>query len=1071
MKFTEEKLEKAFTELLGQEGFPHHLGITITRKPEEVLIEEDLQNFLLTQYASKGITVSETKSIILQLKSLSASDLYESNKTLLKMLSDGFILKREDRNQKDIYIQLIDYRGLNKHREPAAEQLISIAAEKEEVFNKDNNIYKFVNQLEIIGTEKRIPDGIVYINGLPVVVFEFKSAVREEATIFDAFNQLTVRYRRDIPELFKYNAFCVISDGVNNKAGSFFAPYEFFYGWRRVAGLPKDVDGIDSMFTLIQGMFHHNRLRDIIRNFIYIPDSSKKDEKIVCRYPQYYAARSLYDNIKKAQKPEGSGKGGTYFGATGCGKSFTMLYLTRLLMKSEHFESPTIVLITDRTDLDDQLSGQFTNAKNFIGDNTIISVESRAHLRELVQGRQSGGVFLTTIHKFTEDTELLTERSNVICISDEAHRSQVNLDQKVKVTEKGVTKTFGFAKYLHDSLPNATYVGFTGTPIDATLDVFGKVVDAYTMTESVKDEITVRIVYEGRAAKVALKNSELEKIEKYYEEAAEAGANEYQVEQSKEQTANLYAILGDPKRLRAVAEDFVNHYDNRVSEGATVKGKAMFVSSSREIAYELYKNIIELRPEWNEIRAAEEGVELTDKDKRELKPIERIKMIMTRGQDDPKVLYDLLGTKEHRKELDRQFKNEKSNFKIAIVVDMWLTGFDVPFLDSIYIDKPIQQHNLIQTISRVNRKFEGKNKGLVVDYIGIKKQMNLALAKYNKGDEDNFEDIQESLVVVRNHLDLLAKLFHQFDSTKYFNGTTLQQLNTLNMAAEYVQLTKDMETRFMGLVKRLKAAYDICAGSETLTQAERDYTHFYLAVRSIVFKLTKGNAPDTAQMNARVREMIKDALQSDGVEEIFKLGDEAETEQDIFDEDYLAKIDKIKLPNTKIKLLQQLLAKVIGEMRKVNRVKGIDFTKKMQALVERYNQRDENDILRSEVYEEMAEELTNLIWEVHKEFSAGEKLGIDFEEKAFYDILKELCVKYDFKYPEDKLIELAKAVKDLVDGQAKFPDWNRRDDIKSALKVGLILLLDEFDYPPVERDEVYVEIFEQAENFKKYRKD
>ncbi|MEO6884356.1 MAG: DUF3387 domain-containing protein, partial [Bacteroidia bacterium] len=377
---------------------------------------------------------------------------------------------------------------------------------------------------------------------------------------------------------------------------------------------------------------------------------------------------------------------------------------------------------------------------------------------------------------------------------------------------------------------------------------------------------------------------------------------------------------------------------------------------------------------------------------------------------------------------------------------------------------------LIQTISRVNRKFKDKNKGLVVDYIGIKKQMNLALKKYSEGDKDNFEDIAESIIIVRNHLDLLAKLFHQFDSTKYFKGTTLQQLNTLNMAAEYVQLTKDLETRFMGLVKRLKAAYDICAGSEQLTQLERDYTHFYLAVRSIVFKLTKGNAPDTAQMNTRVREMIKDALASDGVEEIFKLGDD-ESEQDIFDADYLAKIDKIKMPNTKIKLLQQLLAKVIGEIRKVNKVKGIDFSKKMQALVEKYNQRDENDILRSEVYEEMAEALTDLIWEVHKEFSAGDELGIDFQEKAFYDILKELCVKYDFKYPDDKMIELAKRVKELVDGQAKFPDWNKRDDIKSALKVGLILLLDEFGYPPVERDEVYVEIFEQAENFKKNRKE
>ncbi|MEJ7831230.1 MAG: HsdR family type I site-specific deoxyribonuclease, partial [Segetibacter sp.] len=629
MKFTEEKLEKAFTELLGNENFPHHLGVTIKRTSDEVLIEEDLQNFLLTQYKAEGLTANEAKSIILKLKSLPASDLYESNKTFIKMLSDGFILKRENRNNKDIYIQLIDYKGLTKQKQPVTEQLINIAAEDEAGFGKDNNIYKFVNQLEITGNEKRIPDGIIYINGLPVVVFEFKTAIREECTIHDAYVQLTTRYQRDIPELFKYNAFCVISDGVNNKAGSFFAPYEFFYAWRRVAGLAKDVDGINSMFTLVQGMFHHNRLRDIIRNFIYIPDSSKKDEKIVCRYPQYYAARTLFDSIKKAQKPDGDGKGGTYFGATGCGKSFTMLYLTRLLMKSEYFESPTIVLITDRTDLDDQLSGQFTNAKNFIGDNTVVSVESRSHLRELIQGRQSGGVFLTTIHKFTEDTELLSDRTNVICISDEAHRSQVNLDQKIKVTEQGVKKTFGFAKYLHDSLPNATFVGFTGTPIDATLDVFGKVVDAYTMTESVKDEITVRIVYEGRAAKVVVNNGELEKIERYYEEAAEAGANEYQIEQSKEETAKMNSILGDPKRLKAIAEDFVNHYDNRVSEGATIKGKAMFVCSSREIAFDLYTNIIELKPEWKEIRAAEEGAELTDKDRRELKPIERIKMIMT----------------------------------------------------------------------------------------------------------------------------------------------------------------------------------------------------------------------------------------------------------------------------------------------------------------------------------------------------------------------------------------------------------------------------------------------------------
>ena len=1068
MKFTEEKLEKAFTELLGQQGFPHCLGNTIARKPDEVLIEADIEMFLTKQYKAEGITVAEIKSIILQLKTLSNTDIYESNKIFIKLLSDGFILKREDRNNKDIYIQLIDYTGLQKQKKPSIAHTISIAAEEAVAYGKDNNIYKFVNQLEIIGDEKRIPDGIIYINGLPLVVFEFKSAIREDATIYDAFKQLTVRYKRDIPELFKYNVFCIISDGVNNKAGSFFASYDFFYAWRRIAGLAKEVDGIDSMYSLVQGMLQHDRLRDIIRNFIYIPDTSKKNEKIVCRYPQYYAATTLFESIKNAQKPNGNGKGGTYFGATGCGKSYTMLYLTRLLMKSEYFKSPTIVLITDRTDLDDQLAEQFTNAKTFIGDDLIVSVESRAQLRALIQGRESGGVFLTTIHKFTEDTKLLSKRTNVICISDEAHRSQINLDQKIKVTGNAIKKSFGFAKYLHDSLPNATYVGFTGTPIDATLDVFGKVVDAYTMTESVKDEITVRIVYEGRAAKVILNNAELEKIEKYYEAAAEDGANEYQIDQSKEETANMNAILGDPKTLKTVANDFVTHYEKRVAEGATIKGKALFVCSSRNIAYDLYKNIIEIKPAWEEIIAAdEEG--LSEKERKELKPVERLKMIMTRDKDDDETLYKLLGTKQYRKELDKQFKNEKSNFKIAIVVDMWLTGFDVPFLDSIYIYKPIRQHNLIQTISRVNRKFEGKNKGLVVDYIGIKKQMNVALKQYSEGDKDNFEDVAESITIVRNHLDLLAKLFHTFDSTKYFKGTNLQQLNTLNLAAEYIQITKEIETRFMGFVKRLKAAYDICAGSEELNQTEKDYIHFYMAVRSIVFKLTKGNAPDTSKMNAKVREMIKNALESDGVQEIFKLGEDDESEQDIFDEAYLAKIDKIKLPNTKIKLLQQLLAKVIKEIKKVNKVKGIDFTKKMQQLVEKYNERDENDLFRSEVYEEMAEALTAMIWEVHKEFSAGDALGIDFEVKAFYDILLELCTKYDFKYPEKKLIELAKAVKELVESQAKFPDWNKRDDIKSALKVGLILLLDEFGYPPVERDEVYTEIFDQAENFKKNR--
>lgn len=1046
MKFTESSLETAIIELLEQQGFQHVLGGTLTRDPSEALIKDDLRSFLKSQYAADGITASEIDSVLRMLENKPASDLYDSNKAIMKMVSDGFLLKREDRNKKDLFIQLIDYS------------------------DADQNIYKIVNQLEITGFEKRIPDGILYINGLPLVVFEFKSAIREECTIHDAYTQLTVRYKRDIPELFKYNAFCVISDGVNNKMGSFFAPYEFFYAWRKIIGDEKlEKDGIDSLFTMAKGLFDKHRLRDILRNFVYFPDTSSKQEKIVCRYPQYYAATKLYDNILKHRKPEGDGKGGTYFGATGCGKSFTMLFLTRLLMRSVEFSSPTIVLITDRTDLDDQLSGQFTNAKGYVGDDHIVTVDSRDDLREQLKGRDSGGVFLTTIHKFTEDTQLLTDRTNVICISDEAHRSQTNLDQKIRVTEDGVKRSYGFAKYLHDSLPNATYVGFTGTPIDATLDVFGDVVDAYTMTESVFDEITVRIVYEGRAAKILLDNSKLQEIEAYYEQSANEGASEYAVEESKKATTKMNTILGDPDRIKALASDFVQHYERRVLEGATVKGKAMFVCSSRPIAYQFYKAVIALRPEWADLQAAEIGAELTNNERKEIKPMERVKMIMTRSKDDPEDLYNLLGDKNHRKELDRQFKEAKSNFKIAIVVDMWLTGFDVPFLDTIYIDKPIQHHNLIQTISRVNRKYESKEKGLVVDYIGIKRQMNLALAQYSKSDGQNIEDINQSIVIVKDHLDLLAKLFHQFDAKLYFSGSPLQQLACLNSAAEFVQLTQKLEKRFMTLVKRMKAAYDICCGSEIIVHEERDHIHFYIAVSSIVFKLTKGNAPDTAQMNAKVRNMIKDALQSDGVEEIFKLGDGNQAEVDIFDDDYLAKIEKIKLPNTKIKLLQQLLTKAIDDLKKSNKVKGVDFSEKFQALINRYNERREQDVLSSEVLEDFTDEIIDLYHALKKERESYADLGIDFEEKAFYDILKELAHRYDFEYPDDRLILLAREVKKVVDDKAKYIDWSQREDIKAELKADLIILLAKYDYPPIDRDEVYKEIFEQAENFKKYR--
>lgn len=1042
--FNEHALEMSIMELFQEEGYQYVSGDQINREKSDVLLEDDIRSYLLKRYADEGITASEINSIIRELRTFPGS-IYESNKAFFKMLMGGYTLNREDRSEKDLHIDLLNFD------------------------DPGNNIFKIVNQVEIIGIDGqlRIPDAIVYVNGLPLVVMEFKSAIKENTTIMNAYVQLTVRYKRDIPDLFRYNAFVVVSDGANSKYGSFFSPYDFFYAWRKVNSDDEEVGGISSLLTMMKGLFAPDRLLGVIRNFIYFPDASENDLKVVCRYPQYFAATKLFESIKAHMKPDGDGKGGTYFGTTGCGKSYTMLFLTRMLMKSTYFRSPTIVLITDRTDLDDQLSKLFGASKTYIGDDNIVSIDSRAALREKLQGRTSGGVFLTTIHKFTEDADLLTDRSNVICISDEAHRSQINLKQKTRITDQGVKKTFGFAKYLHDSLPNATYVGFTGTPVDGTIEVFGKVVDAYTMTESVRDGITVNLVYDGRAAKVTLDQGKIQEIEEYYDKCAVQGATEEQIEESQKAVAHIDAIIGDPKRLRNVAEDFVNHYETRVKDGATVAGKAMFVCAERHIAYNLYKIITEdLRPQWKEKKVCPDGVELTDSEKKELKPIEMIKLVMTRNKDDDPVLYKMLGTKDDRKEFDRQFKNVKSNFKIAIVVDMWLTGFDVPSLDTIYIDKPIQQHTLIQTISRVNRVYEGKDKGLIVDYFGIKKNMNLALKRYTNFDDSEFEGIEQSITIVKDQLEVLGQMFCNFNSYYYFNGTPREQLDCLNRAVEYVQLTEDLERRFMAAVKRMKQAYNLCSSSEKFSDEEKEYIQFYTAVRSILFKLTRGDAPDTGQMTQRVRELLEGAIQSDGIEELFEAGKHIEV--DIFSDEYLERIQQIKLPNTKIKVLERLLSQAIDEFRKVNKIKSIEFAERMQHVVDAYNNRRRDEAFANEVLDEVADQLAALLEEMKKEKRSNEAMGIDYEEKAFYDILFAVSRKYDFEYPEDKMIELSQRIKVIVEDKVKYIDWASREDIKATLQVDLIILLDEFGYPPVTIDEVYKEVLEQAENFKKY---
>ena len=1044
--FCESDFEYAFIGFLEKEGWNYIAGNKINRTKKDVLIADDFKTFISN--TDRDLNEDEVSQIFDNVRLVGAESDFATLHKVYGWMVDGVQFTPQNGLAK--MVNLIDFE------------------------NPENNIFRVVNQFTVEymnngQKENRRPDVLLFVNGMPLCVVELKNPGDAHATVFDAWEQINIRYWRDIPHLLHYCPLACISDGVKTRLGTVRTPYEHFYAWRRV----NDGDEVSTLpfaetETMIKGVYSPARFLELFRDYIYFQDTiyDHEEVEIVCRYPQFFAANKLYENIKAHLRPEGDGKGGTYFGATGCGKSYTMLFLTRMLMKSKYFSSPTILIITDRTDLDDQLSKQFVGSKKYIGDETVVSIESREKLREELQGRESGGVYLTTIQKFTEDLQLLTDRTNVICISDEAHRSQINLDQKVKITESGVQKTYGFAKYLHDSLPNATYVGFTGTPVDGTIEVFGGVVDAYTMTEAVKDGITVNLVYDGRAAKVMLNQDKVRQIEEYYAQCELEGANEHQVEESQKAVAKMEVIIGDPDRLRAVAEDFIKHYETRVAEGATVAGKAMFVCSNRNIAYDFYKIVKELRPKWTEKKICDDGVVLSEKDKKELKPMEKIKLVMTRNKDDEKDLFDMLGTKEDRKEFDRQFKNPKSNFKIAIVVDMWLTGFDVPELDTIYIDKPIQQHTLIQTISRVNRVCEGKDKGLIVDYIGIKKNMNTALKKYTNFESEEFEGVEQSITIVKDQLEVLGQMFHNFNSSDFFNGSPTEQLACLNRAVEYVQLSEELERRFMAAVKRMKQAFNLCSSSEKFSDEDKDYIHFYCAVRSILFKLTKGDAPDIEQMNARVRKMLEGAIQSDGIEELFETGKHISV--DIFSDEYMDKINAIQLPNTKIKILQRLLSQAIDEFKKVNKIMGVEFADRLKKVVDEYNNRRRDEAYANEVLDDVAEQLAQLLSELKTEKNSFKNMGIDYEEKAFYDILKAVSKKFEFEYPDDKMIELSKRIKLIVDDKSRYTDWSARDDIKANLQVDLILLLDEFGYPPVTIDDVYKEVLEQAENFKKY---
>lgn len=1075
-QFTEAELESAIISLFAEQDYDYVLGETIHRGFEEILLRDDLRSYLSAHYPD--LTTVEIEKVIARIENIPSAPLYQGNRETFLLVNEGFDLQRDDPKKLAVHINYLNF------DEP------------------DKNIFKVVNQYSVQGERLRRPDLILFINGIPVAIFEFKSAVKENTTVHDAWEQITIRYCRDIPKLMKYCFLSVISDGANTRMGSIFTPYEYYYAWNKINDEEKVSNGIAALLTMVKGAFAKDRIVAILRDFVYYPDDSAKETAIVARYPQFFAARKMFENIKKHMRPEGDGKGGTYFGATGCGKTYTMLFLSRLLALRDRdaFENPTMVIITDREDLDRQTSELFVSSKRYLHDNNVRSIESRSDLQKVlgveapdlprvaeknasntkaldvltdppalysVTGAESGGVFLTTIQKFCESTGLLSSRSNIICISDEAHRTQTGVGSKLKKTDKGVFTTYGFAKYLRDSFPRATYCGFTGTPIDETIAVFGEVVDSYTMKESSDDGITVRIAYEPRLARVILSDEQAREIQKYYDKCTEEGSNPEQVEESKRAMSEMKRVLGHPERLKKLAADIVAHYEALTAQKPEIVQKAMIVCADRTLAFRLLKEIVALRPDWNKPRKSENDAALSKAKLEKLMPLEKIKLVATQGDNDEKELYDLCGTKDYRQMLDKQFKNNNSNFKIAIVVDMWITGFDVPSLAVMYIDKPLQKHTLIQTISRVNRVFDGKDMGLVVDYIGIKQDMLEALKKYGSPHESPVDEISVALAVFRNHLALIDELLHDFDATKFYSGEPLERLLCLDAAAEYVQISKEMESRFMSLSRKMKAAFEICFPSGELTETETAKAQFYLAIRSIIYKQTKGNAPDAEVMNRVVEKMVQDAITCTGIENIVNAGEP----EDLFSEEFMKQMDEVNLPISKFNALLKLLRKAISGYGKVNKVKAIEFDKRLKTVINKYNDRDKL-VFTSEVVADfingLSEELIKIFSDLHTDKTSFEAMGISYEEKAFYDILVKVRDDHSFPYADEKCLLLAKEIKKLVDDKAQFADWSTRADIKNQLNMDLTVLLYKNGYPPEWDEEVFEKVLEQAENFKKY---
>ena len=997
--FKESNVEEAIIEQLQELGYEYLYGPDIERDYKEPILKDVFYDSLYK--INKDITEDIADEVYRKVRNFRNVDLVEANYEFYHMLYAGIEVPIE--GDRTFVARLIDRKNI------------------------ENNLFQVINQYTVIEYKEKRPDVVVFINGIPLIVFELKNAINEDTTIENAYNQIK-NYQEDIRNLFYYNAFSVISDGINARIGTITADFNRFMTWKSKDG-EKPEENINQIDVLLNGVFRKDRLIDIISNFILFQNKEEGRIKILAGYHQYFAVEKSIKSTLKAIE-EHSGKAGVVWHTQGSGKSFAMVFYTGKMLKIPDLNNPTIVVLTDRNDLDNQLYNTFANTNREILPQEATQALNRKNLKELLKVN-AGGIIFTTIQKFEEGEGVISERDNIIFIVDEAHRSQYSLEKKLN--RKTGEFQVGYAKKMRDSLPNATFIAFTGTPIEYadknTRILFGDYIDIYDMTQAVLDNATVPIYYENRVAKLKLDEEVLKEIDNEYNyivENDEADADT--VNKSKEELAKLETIIGSQDRLDILSKDIIEHYEQRAD---ILNGKAMIVCMTRKIAINLYKEILNKRPDWNN----------------------KIKVVLTDNNNDPTEWHEIVGNKKYRDDLAIEFKNEDSELKIVIVVDMWLTGFDVPDLATMYIDKPMRGHNLMQAIARVNRVYKDKEAGLIVDYIGIGADLRNALNEYTNRDRDKVPDITAAYVIVKEKLEIMRDFFYGFNYEPFFSSSNQLRLKTLADGINYV-LEKDEEERkdFMTEATALSQA-------ETLARTILDdqtklEIEFFKGVKVGINKITGTGHLTTTEVNQRILGVLEQAIQEDGIIDIFKAAEKSNPEISILSEKYLEGIKKSKNKNIAAALLKRLIDGNIKIFKRTNLVKSELFSQKMAEIMKKYN----NRLITSA---EVIEELLNLSKELVEAKNEGKEKGLTDDEYAFYDALvKDPNVLKEMK--DEVLIQLAHELTETV-RKNRTVDWDKKESARAFMRREIKRLLRKYHYPPTKADEAVQTVVMQAE--------